>query len=73
MLNRKASELDLCDLTPTVPPPTCHPAFPWLWGPARRLSGEAVGTVPAWGWQKAGTRVPVRGETKQRWVGAGGY
>lgn len=66
MLNRKALELDLCDLTPTVSPPTCHPAFPWPWSPARHLSGDAVGTVPAQGSQKAGdTCVCVRGDNAE--------
>lgn len=68
MLNRKASELDLCDLTPTVSPPTCHPAFLWPWGPARCLSGDAAGTVPARGCQKAGAHVSVCGETMRRWT-----
>jgi len=43
VLNRKASELDLCDLTPMVSLPACHPAFPWLWGPARASLGMLWG------------------------------
>lgn len=57
MLNRKALELDLCDLTPTVSLPSCHPAFPRPWGPTRRLSRDAEGMEPARGCQKAATRV----------------
>lgn len=70
MLNRKASELDLCDLTPTVPLPTCHPAFPRLWGPARPPlqgccgDGACPGLPEGWG---------TCGETMRRWMGARGY
>lgn len=40
MLNRKAPELDLCDLTPTVSPPSCHPAFP---RPGAAQGGDTCG------------------------------
>lgn len=43
MLNRKATELDLCDVTPTASPPRCHPASPAPGGPARGHQGGRRG------------------------------
>lgn len=53
MLNRKAPELDLCDVTPTASPPRCHPASPAPGGPAR---GHQGGRRGRWWEQGASSR-----------------